>query len=412
MKKQINVIKIGNMVKISLGGKLHQKNCGSVTEADELFKLCLKAKEDPTDDNIRNIRGYLNEKTRVAIEAGLKHDPDTGQVFLGDFNTPLPDTLVEIIKEYHENEYPLDAIINFWKLLMLNPDTRVRTVLFDFIKTHDFVLTDNGYMVVYKAVYDVKDEENPTDTTFAEFISNRYLYVKKEWKCGANKYVVYRNIKHGEFDSKNKEIPEFDITKAKTAEKWNEKDKGIEILGKLGELFDAIYNSDVVEDVEDTKAVPVYTDMHTQKMRIELGAPVKQDRKECDADFRRDCSNGLHVGATKYVESFAGNNGTVLVCYVNPANVVAVPDYDHSKMRVCEYFPFAIASYTDRKIDVIEQMYFESNYCEYEAEELEAQVKKIQAKELPIETAMKAEAEERPMSELLKIIESRLVDLE
>ena len=103
---------------------------------------------------------------------------------------------------------------------------------------------------------------------------------------------------------------------------------------------------------------------------------------------------------------------TVLVCYVNPANVVAVPDRDHSKMRVCEYFPFAIATYNDRKIDVIEQAFFESDYREYEVEELEAQVTKIQADELPIAKAKNAENdEERPMSELMKIIESRLVDI-
>jgi len=396
MMKKINVIKIGNMVKISLGGKLHQKNCGSPKEADELFRLCLKAKEDPTDENVNNVRAYLNERTRVAILAGLENDPETGEVFLAGFNTPIPDTLVEIIKEYHENQYPMDAILNFWKLLMLNPDKRVRTVLFDFIKTHDFVLTDAGYMVVYKAVNDVKTEG--LDTSFAEYISNRYLHVKKTFKESPKNHVVYK-------DSDGN----FATTNVKTAEKWKETEKEIEFLGNLNELFDAIFNTEV-EDSE--KAVPVYTDMHTNTMRIVLGEPVKQDRKDCDADFRRDCSNGLHVGATKYVESFANSNGTVLVCYVNPANVVAVPDYDHSKMRVSEYFPFAIATYSDRKIDVIEQAFFESDYCEYELEELERQVALVQAEELPIETAMKAEAEVRPMSELLKIIESRLIDIE
>jgi len=392
--KNINVIKIGNMVKISLGGKLHQKNCGSLKEADELFRLCLKAKEDPTEQNILNIRGYLNEKTRVAIMAGLENDPETGEIFLAGFNTPVPDTLVEIIKEYHENNYPMDAIINFWKLLMLNPDTRVRSVLFDFIKTHDFVLTDAGYMVVYKAVYDVK--QDGTDTSFAEYVSNRYLHVKKTWKESPKNYVVYNDGN------------EFGITNIKTANKWREAEKEIEFLGNLAELFDAIFNT----EIEDDKSVPVYTDMHTRKMRIVLGEPVKQDRKDCDADFRRDCSNGLHVGATKYVESFASGSGTVLVCYVNPANVVAVPDYDHSKMRVSEYFPFAIATYEDMKIDVIEQAFFESDYCEYEVEELEAQVEAIQANEVPIETAQNAEPEVRPMSELLKMIESRLIDIE
>jgi len=399
MKKVINVIKSGSVVNISLGGKLHQKTCGSVEEADELFKLCLKAKEDPSDENIKGIRAFINEKMRVAIEAGLKHDPETGEVFLGDFNTPIPETLVEIIKEYHENDYPLDAIINFWKLLMLNPDTRVRTVLFEFIKTHDFVLTDNGYMVVYKAVYELKDEENPTDTKFAEYISNRYLHVKKTFKESPKKHIVYKN-KDGEFATTN----------VKTAEKWDEKEKGIEFLGNLDELFDAIYNTEVVEDEEN--AVPVYTDMYSQTMKILLGEPVKQDRKECDADFRRDCSAGLHCGSTKYVESFANRTSTVLVCYVNPANVVAVPEYDHSKMRVSEYFPFAVATYENGKIDNVEQLYFESDYSDYEIEELEHQVNKLQANELPIETAIKAEVEDRPMSELLKIIESRLIDIE
>ena len=394
--KNIQAIKVGNVVNVSIDGKLHKKNCGTAEEANELFRLVLKAKTDPSDENIKAIRAYLNEKTRVAILAGLENDPETGEIFLAGFNTPIPSTLVEVIKEYHENDYPMDAIINFWKLLMLNPDVRVRESLFDFIKTHDFVLTDKGYMVVYKAVY---RKEEGTDTSFAEYISRQYLHVKKDWKCSPNKYVVY----------KHNGTEEYDITKVQTAETWDEEDKNVEILGKLGDLFDAIFSSEINDGEE---GVPVFTDMHSRTMTIKVGQPVKQERKECDADPRNDCSNGLHVGATNYVERFGSGNGVVVVCYVNPANVVAVPNYDHSKMRVCEYFPFAIAEYTDGKINIIEEQYFESDYCEYEIEELEAQIVKIKEEELPIETAMCAEKETRSMSELMKIIESRLIDIE
>lgn len=399
-KRNINVIKGGNVVNISIDGKLHSKICGSVSEANELFKLAIDAKENPTDENILAIRCYLNEKTRVALMAGLESDPETGQVYMAGFNTPIPDTLVEVIKDYHENEFPMDAIVNFWKLLMLNPDTRVRTDLFDFITTHDFVLTDKGYMVVYKAVNDVTPDTEAT--AFAEYVNRQYLHVKKDWGTSANKYVVYRDIKNGTWE----------ITKKKTANKWDEKEKNVEILGKLGELYDSLFN---VQKTEADDATPTFESMTSlgPKMTIKLGEAVKQDRKDCDGDYRVDCSNGLHVGATKYVETFgSGRDKRVLVCYVNPANVVAVPQYDHSKMRCCEYFPFAIAEYNDRKIDVIEQAYFESDYCEIEAEELAKQVELIQANELPVETAMKAEAEVRPMSELLKIVENRLVDIE
>ncbi len=394
--KNINVVKRGNVVNISIDGKLSTKNCGSTAEANELFKLVLKAKEDPSDQNILDIRCYLNENTRIALVAGLESDPETNEVYMAGFNTPVPDTLVEVISDYHENGFPMDAITNFWKLLMLNPDTRVRTDLFDFITTHDFVLTDKGYMVVYKAVNDVTPDT--AATAFAEYVNRTYLHVKKDWGTSPNKYVVYRRIDEGTWD----------ITKKKTANKWDEKKKGVEILGKLGELHDSLFTG--VVDVED-ESTPLFTDMHTRTMTIKLGVPVQQDRKDCDGDYRIECSNGLHVGATRYVESFASGSSKVLVCYVNPANVVAVPQYDHSKMRCCEYFPFAIATYDDGKIDVIEQSYFESDYCEYEVAELEKQVELIQANELPIEAAQKAEAEVRPMSELLKIIENRLIDL-
>jgi hypothetical protein len=414
MKKIINAVKIGNIVNISISGKLHKKNCGSPEEANELFKLVLIAKENPTDENIKKVRTYLNEKTRIAMMAGLEADSDTGEVYLAGFNTPIPMVLIETIKEYHENGYPLDAIINFWKLLMINPDVRVRTSLFDFISAHDFVLTDKGYMVVYKAVYRKDNEGNKQEREFEEFVTNQALRVRKEWKCSANKYVVYRDFEksydeEGEINEVNYEDFTYQITKVETAEGWNEKEKGIEILGKLGDLFSAIVNS---EDKESTEETAKYTDMYSRTMNIELGVPVHMPRHSVDSDPQTDCSHGLHCGATKYVQTYASHDSIILVCLVNPANVVAVPTADCCKMRTSEYFPYAMATYTDGKIDIIESPYYEEEYMEYEIEELENQIALIKANELPIETAINAEEETRPMTELMKMIESRIVDLE
>lgn len=392
----IQAVKIGNVVNISINGKLYKKNCGSPKEADQLFKLVLASKSNPDDDDVvKQIRIALNEKLRVALLTGIETDIDTGEAYLAGFNTPIPETLLEVIKEYHENEYPLDPIINFWKLLMINPDKRVRTSLFDFISTHDFVLTDKGYMLVYKAVY--YKEKKKQESVLEEFIFNKYLHVKKDWKCGPNKYVVYKDV----------ESNELNITKYATAKNWDEKEKGVEILGKLGDLYTALV---VAENKEEQEAT--YTDMYTGKMSIKVGTPVVMDRKDCDSDPARDCSNGLHVGATKYVESFAHGSCVILACLVNPANVVAVPDYNHSKMRVTEYFPFAVATYENGKIDIVKQKYFEDEYVNYEIDELEEQVAKLRADELPIETAKGAEEESRSMDELQKILEQRLFDLE
>jgi len=389
---QIQALKVGKVVNISIDGKLRKKVCDTKETADKLFKLVLKVKENPTEKGIETIYAYLNDKTRVAMECGLESDFQSGEVYLAGFNTPIPMDLVEIIKDYHENGYPLDAIINFWKLLMVNPDTRVRESLFEFINTHDFVLTDTGYMVVYKAV---RYRLNKADD-LSEFLAKSYLHVKKDWNCSPRKYMVYMDV----------EKKTYHITKKETAANWDEKKKGIEILGNLKDMFE---NLD--KYIENSEAP--YTDKYSGTMEIKLGHPVLMDRKDCNSNPTQECSYGLHVGATRYVEWYGNESDAILVCYVNPAHVVAVPDYDKSKMRVSEYFPFALAEFEDGKIDIIEQSYFESDYTHYEAEELNKMVAKIQAKELPVETERKNEEikEERSLVELQKIIENRLIDI-
>lgn len=84
--KNIQAVKIGNVVNLSINGKLHKKNCGNNEEAQELYKLVLIAREDPSDENIKAIRMFLNEKTRVAYLCGLETDLETGEAFLAGFN--------------------------------------------------------------------------------------------------------------------------------------------------------------------------------------------------------------------------------------------------------------------------------------------------------------------------------------
>jgi hypothetical protein len=409
--KKINVIKVGKTLNISIDGKLYKKVCSTDTEANEIFREVLKTKENPTDDALKHLRVLVNEKTRTLYMVGLKEleaDIENGEVYLAGFNTPVPKALVDIIKEYHENGFPLKPILNFWKLLMINPDTRVRTSLFDFISKHDFVLTDKGYMLVYKAVYRksdyTKEEVKPEvklAETFIEFVSTKYLYVKSQWKCSPNKYVVYKTTEG-----------KLEITKATTAETWNEKEKGVEILGKLGDLYAALVTADNKKaDEEQTPIKVQYTDMHSKTMTIELGVPCQKPRSECDGDPEIECSYGLHVGGTRYVENYANRGSVILACLVNPANVVAVPKYDHSKMRVCEYFPYGVANFINSKIEIIESKYFEDDYATFEQKELEEMVAKVRANELPIQQAIKAEKESRPMSELLKIVETRIFDV-
>lgn len=387
--------KVGTKVNLFINSTLHSKECGTDEGANEFFKEILKAKNDPTDENVDGLYEFLNKNIRVARMAGFEYDPITGETYMEGFNTPVPELLVDTIKDYLENKFPIESITNFWKLLMANPDHRVREDLFKFIATHDFSLTEKGYMVVYKTV----DYMNMVTQDVASFVSNAYLKVRKDWGTSAAKYVVYKDWTSDE----EGETFELKLTKKVTFNKWDVEEKNVELVGNLNDLQKNL--DSLIED----GASSVFTDLYTHKMEIKLGEPVKFERTECDSDPTRDCSYGLHVGATSYVENFANSNSVVLVCLVNPMNVMAVPQYDHSKMRVCEYYPFALATFENRKIDIIEQKFFEYDYVSHEEEELK---ELLASKEDDVrKRSYNAPRDSRDYAEYLNILEARVIDL-
>ena len=82
-----------------------------------------------------------------------------------------------------------------------------------------------------------------------------------------------------------------------------------------------------------------YMDIYSGTISNKVGERPSFKRNEVDDDRRNLCSNGLHVCSPTYLPNFGVSSGNrVVVCKVNPKDVVAVPaDYNDAKMRVCEY---------------------------------------------------------------------------
>jgi hypothetical protein len=81
------------------------------------------------------------------------------------------------------------------------------------------------------------------------------------------------------------------------------------------------------------------TDHHTGQVDNTPGVVNEMPRNKISDDPNEACHYGYHVGALPYVENFGrGNNRRIIICEVDPENVVCVP-YDSSqhKMRVCKY---------------------------------------------------------------------------
>lgn len=78
-----------------------------------------------------------------------------------------------------------------------------------------------------------------------------------------------------------------------------------------------------------------YVDCHTKKVEQFVGAYVCMDISLVDHNRSNECSNGLHVARRGYVREFRGD--VCVLAKVAPEDVIAVPNYDANKMRVCGY---------------------------------------------------------------------------
>lgn len=78
-----------------------------------------------------------------------------------------------------------------------------------------------------------------------------------------------------------------------------------------------------------------YVDCHTRKVPQGVGSYVCMDESLVDNNRRNECSNGLHVARRGYIKGFSGD--VCVMAKLSPEDVIAVPEYDGNKMRVCGY---------------------------------------------------------------------------
>lgn len=89
----------------------------------------------------------------------------------------------------------------------------------------------------------------------------------------------------------------------------------------------------ILKNKHDQKGV--FVDCHTGLVPQRVGSYVHMDHSLVDHNRSNECSNGLHVARRGYIGSFYGDVCTLIK--VNPEDVIAVPNYDANKMRVCGY---------------------------------------------------------------------------
>lgn len=399
---QISAFRSGNSVMVRFNGTTRTLSHQNEEESKETFRQIMAVKSDPTEENLARLHELVDPFYKISVNEKLEKDR-SGNYYLAGVRTPLPRLLLEKVQEYIEEGFDLTPLINFWKLLVLNPDTHVRNSLYDFASHFGFPITNMGYFIAYKSVYFAgKKHENMALT-----ISSRYVYLKAEGKKPADYdvYVVNAGARADYYVINREETEKF----LKGFEIETEEEVSIrELLAMTQEERDALdydqeydlyYRKKMVQvgtpvlkgNLEelfrnlpamfDQEGDGSFTDIHSRSMDIRLGTPVQMDRKDCDNNPQVTCSHGLHVGTPQYVKDFgSGNSRYIIACLVNPMNVVAVPtDYSGQKMRTCEYLPYAVCDINeDGTLKEIDTKFFEEDYLGYEVKELEKMLAELQ----------------------------------
>lgn len=230
-------------------------------------------------------------------------------------------SLVEGINRNEEDaidEYV--ALKNFWMWTSLCPNPQSREDLYGWISRNALKINKNGFFFAYRKVVSVNGAackvEKTVNKALTEFVTNAYMKVKAAKKGPKN-----FNVFHNEEDNTYSYRKDTETTDG--------------FIGNLYELHMGIIEDNRIDDETDAQT---YTDAHTRKMEIRIGHEVSLPADKCDWNNLQACSNGLHI--RNHVDHGCGD--TTILVLINPMNVVAVPVYDNSKMRVRAYFPVAV----------------------------------------------------------------------
>jgi hypothetical protein len=339
---RVFVIRRDDEITLILGTKHYVRNG---EEGQRLYDAAQKYRTSHLDSDLQELQDLVNPYSKYVRDGILSEK--NNQLYLSTSKIPLPAKLAKTIMEYLDNGYPIQPLVNFWHWCLLNPNTTARDRFFEYCETYGVTITDSGMAVLYKAV----THKEKSDMDLAHFVAQEYLerkrnFVRNSGEMSPSEYGVFRTT--------------YGFT-ANLMRNGDEKSPGF--LGRLNDLFLKI-------DELSLESKTIYTDKHSRTMDIKLGIPVFKKREECDPNIHNECSYGLHVGSFKYVRSFGYGSDTVFACLVNPMNVVALPEYDNSKIRVCEYLPYAIMNREGQDWEEIEGSFFEEEYVPYVAKAL------------------------------------------
>lgn len=284
---------------------------------------------------------FINDLKQIVETEGFYKEE--GCLYMDEIPVSIPKVLATKILET-KDESELQKLKNFWAWLSLNPNTRSRESVYEWIDKHGIQLTPGGMMILYRRVLAVNEEPELT-----AFVSQEY-HRRKQIKKSTSLWVY--------FDGKM-----YFATKEFYPR------PGLKFKGNLKNLFHSPEKQ--------------FTDNHTRTCDYRLGIESRMPRDLGD-EREITCSSGFHLGSPNY--SFYGMGDTSLVCICNPKDILnAMPN--SNKLRTCAFTPISVLKtdaewkdnpkcldmidkHLDGQIDQLQDMIENYSFKDYSAHEI------------------------------------------
>jgi len=171
--------------------------------------------------------------------------------------------------EEADDNNKVEAYLNFWTLLSLNPDSRVRNNLFRWLDQWGLVVSKSGLIVGYRNV-DIKTEGSKFNQELTRFVTQEYWEKKYDLNNSPEGYIVLMKDEDDYFIAdEDYEMEDDDV-----------------YIGDLVDLY-------TILTTDESEQTTVFTDHHSHKFRIRIGHIVSMPRKNCCADQQQECAAGL-----------------------------------------------------------------------------------------------------------------------
>jgi len=269
-------------------------------------------------------------------------------LYMKGIDVPVPKAIVNAWTN-GSDEYK-QSVENFWKLLVLNPNIRVRNELCAFLENTGFVLSKNGLIVTLRQGY--KEQKTTTELVdVANPYEDLYRMVRKQWHKNPQNFYVHTDGNTFKVSSRS--------------------------LGAVGNLAELYTKYNTKEEVKVSTSEVWYKAAHhskhvwyldgtqyTDNMYYQVGKTTRIPKEYCDTNSRNTCSKGIHSAAWSYNKKSFSYGDTNLLCLVNPYDVLSVPEDGAQKIRstsiyiVKELSQEEYEGYKEKSLEVLDDEHF------------------------------------------------------